>query len=133
MDNVNKYTVVFFGRYPLSSDGIHENNNFLGTPGALLSALCPWVDKLCPGLTGFHRHQAFYCELGEEIQKMIRTHQDSLDRDNPEDLVDYFLINMENKKLIQDNFNYEEEMENLRALIIDILLVGEESPVFIFI
>ena len=58
-----------------------------------------------------------------EIQDIIETHKTDLDMDNPEDLIDFFLINME-KDMKVNYVNIEEEEEKLRTLVIDIFMVS---------
>jgi len=108
------------------SDGLHAATGFLGTPAALFSVMFPWIAKTFSGLIGLKQHKQFYSFLSDEIQDLIENHKETLDVDNPRDLIDHFLIDMNGTEEINE-IDIEDKEEKLRTLIIDIFLGGDAS------
>ena len=108
----------------ICSDGLHAVVGFLGTPAAYFAVLFPGIVRAFPNLTDLNIHKDFYSFLSQEIQDLIETHKDDLDVDNPKDLIDYFLIKIENNNEELTNLDVEDQEEKLRTLIIDILSVS---------
>ncbi|KAL4698609.1 hypothetical protein H8959_011266 [Pygathrix nigripes] len=58
------------------------------------------------------------------ILEKVKEHQESLDMNNPQDFIDYFLIKMEKER---HNKHSEFTMDNLIATIWDLLTAGTET------
>ena len=115
---------MIFNQKFISSDGLHAAAGFLGTPAAIFSIIFPWIVKVFPNLTELKVHKEFYSFISQEIQNLIETHKEHLDVDNPKDLIDHFLIKIENNNEELPFLDVEDQEEQLRTLIIDVLLVS---------
>ena len=109
----------------LFSDGLHALVGFLGTPAAFFSVLFPGIVRAFPNLTELNIHKDFYSFLSQEIQDLIETHKDDLDVNNPNDLIDHFLIKIENNNEELTFLDVENQEEKR------LLLQGEHSQMHI--
>ncbi|XP_012509911.1 PREDICTED: cytochrome P450 2C21-like, partial [Propithecus coquereli] len=99
----------------------HENLRIVSTPWMQLYNAFPLLHYL-PG-----RHKELFKNVAcqkEFILEEVKQHQESLDMNNPQDFIDYFLIKMEKEK---HNKQSEFTMDNLVITIWDMFSAGTET------
>ena len=94
---------------------------FFGTPLSIFAAIFPWLANI---FTKLEQQKTSYSLLCDEIQSLIEVHKKSFDAENPRDLIDHWLVRVENDKESGNDLNEEKEDEMLRTLIIDIFIVS---------
>ncbi|KAL7842710.1 hypothetical protein SRHO_G00243990 [Serrasalmus rhombeus] len=82
----------------------------------------PWLMEHLPG-----RHQTLFSEVEELkifIVEKIRTHEESLDPDNPRDFIDCFLIRLNQEK---DSPETEFHYDNMVSTVLNLFVAGTET------
>ncbi|XP_048194611.1 cytochrome P450 2C3-like isoform X2 [Perognathus longimembris pacificus] len=121
-------SIIFKNRFDYSDpefqtliDDFHKILTIVSTPWIQLHSAFPVLDYL-PG-----SHKKFL-KIAEEqmkfISKKIKEHKQSLDPNNPQDFIDYFLIKMEKEKHNQQS---EFTMDNLAITVWDLFIAGTET------
>ncbi|XP_053546253.1 cytochrome P450 2A5-like [Bombina bombina] len=101
---------------------IREMFNLFGSTSGQLLALFPNILRALPG-----PHQKIFVtfeKLKEFVLGMIKDHQGTLDKNFPRDLIDCFLIHMDEEK---KNHNTEFHHLNLFATVNDLFMAGTET------
>ncbi|DAA14859.1 cytochrome P450 2C31 [Bos taurus] len=122
-------SIVFRNRFEYSDENFltlakyfDENAKILSTPWIELYNAFPSLLHYLPG-----SHNTLFKNMTEQrkfILEKIKEHQESLDLNNPQDFIDYFLIKMEKEK---HNKQSEFTMDNLITTIWDVLTAGIET------
>ncbi|KAM4852523.1 cytochrome P450 2C3-like [Thomomys bottae] len=121
-------SIIFKNRFDYSDpefqtliSNFHENLKISSTSWIQFYNVFPILDYF-PG-----SHRRLFKIVKEQfkfISKKIKEHQQSLDSNNPEDFIDYFLIKMEKEKCNQQS---EFTMENLVITIWDLFSAGTDT------
>ncbi|KAM9323966.1 cytochrome P450 2G1-like [Gastrophryne carolinensis] len=96
--------------------------DILSTPWGQLLTLMPTVMKYIPG-----PHKRFYplmAQLKQFVADRVNTHKETLDVNCPRDLIDCFLVRMEEEK---QNPKTEFVPENLLSTVMDLFFAGTET------
>ena len=87
----------------------------------MISLHVPWIRHVLPSLTGYTKcFQSVYGSM-EKIREQIREHQKTLDRDDPRDFIDKYLIEME------ENTDPEFNLDQLVMVCHDLMSAGSET------
>ncbi|XP_010831265.1 PREDICTED: cytochrome P450 2C21-like isoform X2 [Bison bison bison] len=100
----------------------NENSRLVSTPWIELYNTFPSLLHYFPG-----SHNTIFKNMTEQrkfILEEIKKHQESLDLNNPQDFIDYFLIKMEKEK---HNKHSEFTMDNLITTVWDVFSAGTET------
>ncbi|XP_004701111.1 cytochrome P450 2C21-like [Echinops telfairi] len=123
------YSIIFQNRLDYSDETLvnlikyfHENITIASSPWIQLCNAFPFLMDYFPG-----SHKKLFQNFQNQkkfILEKIKEHQESLDRNNPKDFIDYFLIKMEQEK---HNKHSEFTMDNLIITIWDVFSAGTET------
>uniref|UniRef100_A0A452EIH1 Cytochrome P450 family 2 subfamily C member 320 n=1 Tax=Capra hircus TaxID=9925 RepID=A0A452EIH1_CAPHI len=122
-------SIVFRNRFEYSDEKLltlikyfNENAMLVSTPWIELFNAFPSLLRYFPG-----SHNTIIKNITEQrkfILEEIKKHQESLDLNNPQDFIDYFLIKMEKEK---HNKHSEFTMDNLITTVWDVFSAGTET------
>ncbi|KAI4557967.1 hypothetical protein MJG53_018720 [Ovis ammon polii x Ovis aries] len=122
-------SIVFRNRFEYSDEKLltlikyfNENGMLVSTPWIELFNAFPSLLRHFPG-----SHNTIFKNMTEQrkfILEEIKKHQESLDLNNPQDFIDYFLIKMEKEK---HNKHSEFTMDNLITTVWDVFSAGTET------
>nr|XP_020739079.1 cytochrome P450 2C31-like [Odocoileus virginianus texanus] len=122
-------SIIFWNQFEYSDENfltfarhIDENATIVSTQGMELYNAFPSLLHYLPG-----SHNTLFKNMTEQrkfILEKIKEHQESLDLNNPQDFIDYFLIKMEKEK---HNKQSEFTMDNLITTLWDVLAAGIET------
>uniref|UniRef100_A0A8C9LXX4 Cytochrome P450 n=1 Tax=Piliocolobus tephrosceles TaxID=591936 RepID=A0A8C9LXX4_9PRIM len=121
-------TIIFQNRFDYSDQKFqtlmkyfNENFEIMNSPWIQLYNAFPFL-RVLPG-----SHNVIFKNYALQrsfILEKVKEHQESLDINNPQDFIDYFLIKMEKER---PNKHSEFTMDNLIATIWDLLTAGTET------
>uniref|UniRef100_A0A8C6FZS2 Uncharacterized protein n=1 Tax=Moschus moschiferus TaxID=68415 RepID=A0A8C6FZS2_MOSMO len=122
-------SIIFRNRFEYSDENflalakyVDENAKIVSTPWIELYNAFPSLLHYLPG-----SHNTLFKNMTEQrkfILEKIKEHQESLDLNNPQDFIDYFLIKMEKEK---HNKQSEFTLDNLITTLWDVLTAGIET------
>ncbi|OWK08090.1 hypothetical protein Celaphus_00008520, partial [Cervus elaphus hippelaphus] len=122
-------SIIFRNRFEYSDEKLltlikyfNENAMLVSTPWIELFNAFPSLLRYFPG-----SHNTIFKNMTEQrkfILEKIKKHQESLDLNNPQDFIDYFLIKMEKEK---HNKHSEFTMDNLITTVWDVFSAGTET------
>uniref|UniRef100_A0A8C6FZK0 Cytochrome P450 n=1 Tax=Moschus moschiferus TaxID=68415 RepID=A0A8C6FZK0_MOSMO len=122
-------SIIFRNRFEYSDEKLltlikyfNENAVIASTPWIELFNAFPSLLRYFPG-----SHNTIFKNMTEQrkfILEKIKKHQESLDLNNPQDFIDYFLIKMEKEK---HNKHSEFTMDNLITTVWDVFSAGTET------
>ena len=100
------------------------------TPRLALLFAFPFLKDWAPRLTGFEDIKRGYHGVYDFLKEEIKSHQESLDLDNPKDFIDAYLIEMKKKKDNEEtnsSFYEERGIAGLHCVLHDLFLAGSET------
>uniref|UniRef100_A0A5F8G284 unspecific monooxygenase n=1 Tax=Monodelphis domestica TaxID=13616 RepID=A0A5F8G284_MONDO len=122
-------SVIFQKRFEYSDRKLQTLMELLDENIKILTS--PWIQvynfipSLVHYLPGPHRTFLNNCKIMHNfIEEKVKEHQETLDSNNPQDFIDYFLIQMGQKKQNQQS---EFTMENLILTVSDLFIAGSET------
>nr|XP_055152771.1 cytochrome P450 2U1 isoform X4 [Symphalangus syndactylus] len=89
----------------------------------LLVNICPWLYYLPFG--PFKELRQIEKDITSFLKKIIKDHQESLDRENPQDFIDMYLLHMEEERKNNSNSSFDEEY--LFYIIGDLFIAGTDT------
>uniref|UniRef100_A0A8I3WN74 Cytochrome P450 n=1 Tax=Callithrix jacchus TaxID=9483 RepID=A0A8I3WN74_CALJA len=89
----------------------------------LLVNICPWLYYLPFG--PFKELRQIEKNITSFLKKIIKDHQESLDRENPQDFIDMYLLHMEEERKNNSNSSFDEEY--LFYIIGDLFIAGTDT------
>ncbi|KAI4530642.1 hypothetical protein MG293_019531 [Ovis ammon polii] len=122
-------SIIFWNRFEYSDENFLTLAKYVDKNGKIVST--PWIElyNAFPSLLHYlsGSHNTLFKNMTEQrkfILEKIKEHQESLDLNNPQDFIDYFLIKMEKEK---HNKQSEFTMDNLITSLWDLLTAGIET------
>ncbi|XP_027816470.1 cytochrome P450 2C21-like [Ovis aries] len=122
-------SIIFWNRFEYSDENFLTLAKYVDKNGKIVST--PWIElyNAFPSLLHYlpGSHNTLFKNMTEQrkfILEKIKEHQASLDLNNPQDFIDYFLIKMEKEK---HNKQSEFTMDNLITSLWDLLTAGIET------
>jgi len=115
---------------PFLVDLLTRMGNWLkrqGRPEALLILIFPWIPKIWPSFLGRDEDIRINRDIIGMMRKAIKSHQDTLDSNEPRDYIDKYLIEIENTKDPNSSFYGEKGVENLASNLYDLFIAGSET------
>ena len=100
-----------------------EKVNYLFNKGLMNAILPMWINKMFPSLTGYKERVEVFTDQKTYIKEIIEEHKKSIDKDNPRDFIDVYLIEMQNPQQIEVEFSEEE----LGSILLDFFHAGTET------
>uniref|UniRef100_A0A7N9C9E2 Cytochrome P450 n=1 Tax=Macaca fascicularis TaxID=9541 RepID=A0A7N9C9E2_MACFA len=89
----------------------------------LMVNICPWLYYLPFG--PFKELRQIEKDITSFLKKIIKDHQESLDRENPQDFIDMYLLHMEEERKNNSNSSFDEEY--LFYIIGDLFIAGTDT------
>uniref|UniRef100_A0A8C9URD7 Cytochrome P450 n=1 Tax=Spermophilus dauricus TaxID=99837 RepID=A0A8C9URD7_SPEDA len=121
-------SVIFRNRFDYGDEKFHSLIHYFHENFRLVST--PWIQlyNFFPSLHYFPgSHNELFKNIANQkkfIMEKVKEHQESLDINNPQDFIDYFLIKMEKEK---HNKQSDFTMDNLIITIWDLFSAGTET------
>ncbi|XP_023334084.1 cytochrome P450 2U1 [Eurytemora carolleeae] len=87
----------------------------------MMSMMLPWIRFVFPNLTGYNRRVNTLKSIQAMLKRIIKAHHETLDENDPRDMIDAFLIEINSQK------DPEFSVDQLVMTCLDLMAAGSET------
>ena len=98
-----------------------------GRPEAAINLCFPWISRIFPTFLEKNKTLETIQDMMNLMLEHIRQHQETLDINEPRDLIDKYLIKIDNTADEKSSFYKSKGIENLQSTLLDLFMAGSET------